>query len=54
MADVVKRRLNKRRTAALVGTVLAILCHFLPYEYHSACQTVLKIAGLSCSTGVQP
>ena len=29
--------------AALLGAILAIICHALPHEYRVACETVMKI-----------
>lgn len=36
------------RVAALVGVVLALVCHFLPADYQQVCSAVARVVPLAC------
>lgn len=38
-----KRRVKHALRTAILGAVLALICHALPEEYQGPCKTVVKI-----------
>lgn len=44
-----RRRKKRVVVSAVVGIVLAIVCHFLPHNYQTVCRTVASI----CTGGIK-